>query len=65
MNRYRLEFRGRGRNAIGALHPIMVVVAAPNYVTARLRAYDAHEHIVGGVEGVRATLLPAVASADG
>jgi len=65
MNRYRLEFFGRGRGAVGALHRITVEVAARDYVAARLRAYDAHEHIVGGVEGVRATLLPAVASADG
>ena len=51
--------------AVGALHRITVEVAARDYLAARLRAYDAHEHSVGGVEGVRATLLPAVASADG
>ena len=50
--RYWLGFYGRKRGALGICHPCETVVEAESETEARTKAYDTHEHITGGVDGV-------------
>jgi hypothetical protein len=56
MPRYDLYFSGRRVGAIGITHPVLITVEADNEMAAALKAYDTHEHIAGGVNGVRVSL---------
>jgi len=53
MNRYRLDFYGRRVRALGASGSQVVDVEAANEEEAREKAYETHEHISGGLDGVR------------
>ncbi len=43
--RYEVRFQGRKAGALGITYPCRVFVEAESADEARLRAYDAHEHI--------------------
>lgn len=45
MNRYRVTFHGRERNAIGITYSHTIDVEALNEESAVLKLYDTHEHI--------------------
>ena len=55
MKKYRIHFYGRKIGSLGA-HSDEVVreVEAPNLQAAKFAAYKTHEHIIGGVDAVRA-----------
>ena len=55
--KYRLQFNGRRRGAIGLTYACRVEVEAEDATSAAFRAYDTHEHIVGGTNGIRVTPL--------
>jgi hypothetical protein len=44
-HRWRLTFRGRKKGVIGISYRCQITVEAPDRETARLKAYDTHEHI--------------------
>lgn len=50
MNRYRLAFYGRRVNALGISEFHVIDVEAEDEEKARLKAYDTHEHIHGGIK---------------
>lgn len=49
---YTLHFRGQRIGSLGLSHTVSIGVEAPNPDSARWKAYDTHEHISGGVDGV-------------
>lgn len=54
--RYRLRFSGRKAGALGIGNPgVTTEVEADNPKEAALKAYDTHEHIWGGADGVLVT----------
>lgn len=55
--KYRIEFNGRTIGAIGIFYNIVLEVEAENELAARWKAYETHEHIAGGVDGVRVQLI--------
>lgn len=56
--KYRLRFSGRKVGALGIGNPgVTTEVEADNPKEAALKAYDTHEHIWGGADGVLVTSL--------
>ena len=45
MTRYKAEFIGRGKNAIGIFYPIISHIEAENKEQANLKLYDTYDHI--------------------
>ena len=45
MNKYKITFIGRTKNAIGITYQITKIVEADNEVEAALKLYETHEHI--------------------
>jgi hypothetical protein len=54
---WQLRFFGRQKGAIGICTMHVVNVEAETVEQARWRAYETHEHISGGVDGVAAFSL--------
>lgn len=57
MSRYRLAFHGRKIRALGISGFHVVDVDAKTEEQARLLAYETHEHISGGVDGIQVIKL--------
>ena len=55
--RWRIQFTGKLNGSLHALFPDFVTryVDAATSAEARMRAYETHEHIPGGADGVKAT----------
>ena len=53
MREFTCVFFGRKKNALGVKDVYEVKVKAEDPVKARLACYDTHEHIWGGVDGIR------------
>jgi len=58
MNKYRIVFHGRKIGALGTSSFQVLDVEAETEDAARWKAYDTHEHISGGIEGVKIAPLP-------
>jgi hypothetical protein len=53
MKEFTCVFFGRKKNALGVKYVCEVAVKAENEAKAKLACYDTHEHIWGGVDGIR------------
>ena len=56
--KFRLDFTGRRIGAIGIVYRCTLIVEAANPEEAAWKAYDTHEHIYLGVDGVAVTSMP-------
>ena len=56
--KFRLDFTGRRIGAIGIFYRITLIVEASNPEGAAWKAYETHEHIYLGVDGVLVTPMP-------
>jgi len=56
--KFRLNFHGRRIGAIGIFYSCSVVVEADNSEDAAWKAYDTHQHIYLGVDGVHVAPVP-------
>lgn len=52
--KYEIKFFGRKIGALGVSGTYTLVVSAGSVEEARLKAYETHEHISGGADGVAA-----------
>ena len=55
--KYRIMFHGKKIGAIGVSSFQVVDVEAESIEAARRKAYDTHEHIGGGLEGIQVKTL--------
>lgn len=51
--KYECTFVGKTTGALGVSSWHKIVVEAPDERSAKLRCYNTHEHITGGVDGIR------------
>lgn len=53
MNTYRILFHGRRVNALGITSFQCLDIEAESPEAAKRKAYETHEHISGGLDGIR------------
>jgi hypothetical protein len=53
MRTFRCSFAGRKVGAIGITISVSLFVKAEDEQAARLACYNTHEHIAGGLDGIR------------
>lgn len=56
--KFKLDFGGRRIGAIGIHYKCSLIVEAASPEKAAWKAYETHEHIGGGVDGVAVTEMP-------
>ena len=56
--KFNLKFIGRRNGAIGILYRVSIIVEADNIESAALKAYDTHEHIDRGIDGIEIIPVP-------
>jgi hypothetical protein len=52
LRRFQIKFYGKKNGALGLSFLVEKIVEAENEKLARMKAYDTHEHISGGLEGI-------------